>query len=613
MKKVQIRRFPVLAVLAVLAAAAVAAVVLFTRTPGYFRGQRHLLSPVLKPNDIGERSFFFSPPNFLLRLNAEQPSLTWTFDQELRGALEVSFLAFPKREAALVFTVTQDGGKGRQRRVYHEVVRRQEAGLIQRRCRVGVSLPAGGRLMFEARPVSEGKWPPCDIGITIPRIEIARRTPKPANLLIVSIDALRSDVLGVYQALAGRPPRHSASPELDRFAKQAVVFLNARTTQSATWPALASLHLSQYPHTHGVSFNGMYLDGDDDSIAMTLLQRGYDTRSFQNNAYELNIPGFEKKWKFLKDEHLIDFARKKISEKGRAPFFDWCHLWGVHAAYKPPLWAMEALKGKKLDPDFKLQFNTNKMMLGQMPYGPADVDAVRDLYAGALYYRDSLIKKLFDDLKARGLWDDTLIIVTADHGEELHDHNRYFYHNPSLYDSAIHVPLMIKFPRQHRQHLVEENVSLLDIFPTVYHYFVAPPSGGFSGLSLLDLLAGNEKPFRERILFAETEDSKIAAAIAGRRMLSFNPLGLVPLDHVGRPFPIAKLEFFDLETDPGERRNLTAADDPVRGRLLRAVESFLRECAAKKKARKGRKGKFEISDEMKKQAEEKLRSLGYIR
>jgi arylsulfatase A-like enzyme len=609
MKK--IRTFPVVLILAALVAAAIAAAFFFTRTPGYFHGQRHLLSPVLKPKNISERSFFFSPPNFLLRLDAEQPSLTWTFDHSVRGLLEVSFFAFPDMEAALTFTVTLDGGVGRQRKVIREVIRQQEAQLFWREYKVKVALPVGGKLKFEVRPAAETNWPSFNIGITVPRIVIAQKVSRPANLLIVSIDTLRSDMLGVYQTLAGKPPKKSASPELDRFAKEAVVFLNARTTHSATWPALTSLNLSQYPHTHGVSFNGQYLKGIDDSIALAMLKLGYNTLSFHKNAYALNIPGFEKKWNFLQDKHLVNFACSKISEMANEPFFFWCHLWGVHASYKPPLWAMEALKGKKLGPDFKLQYNTSKMMRGQIPYGPADVEAVRDLYAGALYYTDSLIKKLFAYIKASGLWDDTMIIVTADHGEELHDHNRFFYHYPSLYDSAIHVPLLVKFPHQHRQQLVEENVSLLDIFPTVYHYFIAPPPPNrFSGLSLLDLLTGIDKPFRERILFAETEGSKIAAAFSGRFKLSFNPLNLVPLGEGGRPFPIAKVEFFDLKTDPGERNNLAVASDAVRNRLLRATERFLREGT---QVRKGKRGKFEVSNKMKKQAEDKLRSLGYIR
>ena len=609
MKK--IRTFPAVITFTTLVALAITAAIYFTRTPVYFHGQRHRLSPVLKPQNVDERSFFFSQPNFLLRLDAEQPSLIWTFDQSVRGLLEVSFFAFPKGNMAITFTVTQDREDGRQRKVIHEVIRQTEARLFQRQYKVGVALPAGGKLKFEVRPAAETIWPSYNIGITIPRIEITQKTPRPANLLILSIDTLRSDTLGVYQTLAGKPPKQSASPELDRFAKEAVVFLNARTTQSATWPALTSLNLSQYPHTHGVSFNGNYLTGADDSIALALLKLGYNTRAFMRNAYALNIPGFEKKWQFFEDEQLIDFVRGKLSETADSLFFDWVHLWGVHADFRPPLWAMEALKGKKLGPDFKQHYDMNNMMLGQIPYGPADVEGVRGLYAGALYYTDSLIKKLFTDIKNRGLWDDTMIIVTSDHGEELHDHNRYFYHNPSLYDSAIRIPLLIKFPNQHRQHLVEENVSLLDIFPTIYHYFVAPPpSNRFSGLSLLALLAGADKPFRDRILFAETEDSKIAAAIFGRHKLSFNPLGLIPLNHVGRPFPIAKVEFFDLKTDPGEHNNLAAASDPMRSRLLRAVERFLREGRPKQK---GKRGKFEISDKMKKEAEEKLRSLGYIR
>jgi choline-sulfatase len=607
------KKKPILIVAAaVLLVAAATVFVLLIRTPVYLRPQRHVASPVLKPAGVSERSFFFAPPYFLMRLDAAQPAFAWQFAAPARGFLEVSFFAYPGAECALTFAVTQEESGGRKRKLVRERFRLDAERMLTRSFRAGVALPAGGRLRFEVLPEPGKPWPAFDIGISVPRIVTGTDDPPPANLLIVSIDTLRSDAVGVYRELAGRMPTHSPSPELDRFASEAVVFRNARTTQSATWPALASLHLSKYPKAHGITFNGYYLSEAYDSIAETMLERGYATVSLLNNAYELNIPGFEEKWKFLKDGHLAGFAPGKIGSQGGAPFFHWYHFWGVHANYKPPKWAMEQLQGRKLGDDFPLQYNTNKMLLGELPYGEREVEAVRGLYEGAMVYTDSLLKKIFDDLKRRGLWDRTLVIVTADHGEELHDHNRYFYHSPSLFDSAIHVPLLIKFPGQRRRILVEENVSLLDIFPTVYDYFIGdPPAGRFAGRTLLGLLRGEREPFRERVLLAEAENSQIAAAYSGRHKLIFNPRELTPLNHVGRPFPIAKVEFYDLQADPGEHRDLKADATPDRGRLLRAAEKFLREKAAPQRKRKG--GKVEISDEMKRQAEEKLRSLGYIR
>jgi choline-sulfatase len=601
----------ILGLLAVLVLAAAASFVLLRRTPDRFLRQRDVPAPVFKPSGLSERSFFYARPFFYIRLDSTQPAFEWRFDRPTRGYLEVSFFANPRQDSALAFIITQGGG-GRERKLAQKSLRSSAGQALRQSFRIGAALPAGSWLRFEVRPEPGAPWPQFDIGISVPRIVVERKAPGPANLLIISIDTLRSDALGVYQELAGLKPRRSPSPEIDRFAREAVVFRNARTTQSATWPALSSLHLSLYPKTHGVTANGEYLEAATDSIAQAMLEHGFATAALMNNAFELNIPGFEEKCRFLLDEDLAAVAPKKIAVYENAPFFHWYHFWGVHANYKPPRWAMEYLEGRTLGHEYRLRYNTNKMMLGKVRYGDREVAAVRKLYAGALVYTDSLIKKIFDDLKRRGLWDKTLIIITADHGEELHDHNRYFYHNPSLFDSAIHVPLLVKFPGQRHRKLVEENVSLLDLFPTIYDYYIAdPPRGRFAGLSLLPLLAGDDGAFRERILLAESEDSRIVAAYSGRNKLIFNPRGLTPLDHVGRPFPMAKFELYDLEADPGERRNLKAAAMSDRSRLLRAAEKFLR--AKPASAYKGKRGKVEISAEMKKQAEEQLRSLGYIR
>jgi choline-sulfatase len=608
------KKKPILLVLTavVVLGAAVAAGWMLTRPADAFRDQRRVASPVLKPVGVSERSFFFAPPYFLLRLNSTQPTFDWQVEHAQRGYLDFSFFAFPGPATTLTFVVRQDGGGRRSRKLLHEVVHLKEGRSLRRHFRFGVVLPADARLVFAVLPEAHASWPQFDIGMSVPRIDTGMDAPGPANLLIISIDALRSDALGIYQTLSGKPPIRSASPEIDRFAEEAVVFRNARTTQSTTWPALSSLHLSRYPKSHGVTANGKYLNQAFDSIADVMLERGYSTLSLMNNAYELNIPGFEEKRRFSRDGGLATFACKRIENSIGQPFFHWYHFWGVHANYKPPRWAMEYLEGRKLPDDFPLQYNTNKMMLGQIPYGPRDVEAVRGLYAGALVYTDSLLKKIFDELKRHGLWDKTLVIVTADHGEELHDHNRYFYHNPSLYGSAIRVPLLIKFPGQRRQHIVEADVSLLDVFPTLYDYFIAEPEAGhFAGRSLLKLLTGDDDGFRDRVLMAETEESQIAVAFSGRYKLLFNPKGLTPLNHVGLPFPVDKLEFYDLESDPGEHNKQINVNSNVRGRMLRAVEKFLREGGLP--ARSGKRGKVEITDEMKKEAEEKLRSLGYIR
>jgi choline-sulfatase len=507
--------------------------------------------------------------------------------------------------------VTLTNSRGREKKIVFDAWRKPQSEAIERHYECAVEVPAAAQVEFAALPETTSNWDGFDAGMTVPSLETAASGPGPSNVLIISVDALRSDFLGIYRTLAGRPPEQSFSPELDRLAESAVVFLNARTTQSATWPALSSLHLSEYTREHGVTRNREFLGTSGDSIATMLRGRGYDTLELAANGDALNIPGFEVKRRFASDNGLINFARKKIAGKSAAPFFHWYHLWGVHDPYAPPEWVMNKLESG--NPDYRYQlYSTDEMMRGRAPVGLREVEAVRRLYGGALFNVDFLLKALFDDLKQAGLWDETMIIVTADHGEELYDHNAYFYHNPSLYDSAVKIPLLIKFPRQRTQRVIEENVSLIDIFPTFLDYFCGPPAPGrFSGISLLELLRGRRGPFRERILMVETEDSRVVAAIRGHYKLIYNPQGLLPHNRLGLPFPIETLEFYDLQSDPGETHNLSGSGHAALRPLLVAADLFLRADQGRKKE-PGR-GKVEITDEQRKEAEDRLRSLGYIR
>jgi len=607
----------VLAMVLVGIAVVIGSVFLAGRKARFRSGEAERVSPVLKPADLSDRSFFLADGRYLLRLGPGQPNLRWKLDRPARGRLQVTFYAYADKKAKLPpfrFVVTASGSGGQEHTLVRETLRERSSGTLESRHDVEVSLPAGAEIEFGASIEADvaGAGAVVNAGITVPRIVTASTAPSPSSLLIISIDALRSDYLGVYRTLSGHPPNRSFSPELDRFAENAVVFRNARTVEAATWPALSALHLSKYPYQHGVTQNRTYLEMTGGSIGTLMRGLGFDTLSITANAYPLNIPGFEDKHHFFKDDaKILDFARKRLSEPADAPFFHWYHLWGCHDNYAPPQWVMKIIEQKNPGYIYR-RYKTNDMMLGRVPCGPEDIAAVRRLYGGALYYVDSLLKKFFDDLKRRGSWDETLIIVTADHGEELYDHHKFFYHSPSLYDSALRIPLLIKFPGQRGKRVVDENVSLIDILPTIHHYYAGlPDPGRFSGLSLLELLNGRREPFRERVLYAEADDSKIAAAVKGEYKLIYNPSGRISYTHVGLPFPFETMEFYDLRRDFGETRNLAGRNHPVLRQLLSEADRFLHAAATRKK--EGNKGKIELNEEQKKRADEDLRSLGYIR
>ena len=588
----------------------------WARRPAYLKGEAERISPVLKPSDLRDRSFFLRGIRYLIRLGPEDPALRWKLDRPAAGELEVTVYVMPKAAPVPVvtFSITASSGGAPPRTLYAKSWPSIPADKgIGQTIKAAVTLAAGDELEFRLSPDPLPGPGILSAGITVPRISVPDSGRRPSDLLIISIDALRRDALGVYQTLDGHPPALSLSPELDRFSENAVVFLNARTTQASTWPALSSLHLSAYPREHGVTENRQYLEGPGGSIASLMRGRGYATFALGSNAIALNIPGFEEKRQYFKaDEQLLEAARDKIADQAGKPFFHWYHLFGCHDNYFPPEWVMKIV-ARDIPGYVYRRVSTNNLMRQKVPPSAEQVAEVRRLYGGALYYVDSLLKKTFDDLKARGLWDETLIIVTADHGEELYDHNGYFHHSPSLYEGALRVPLLIKFPGQKGRRVVRENVSHIDLLPTLHHYFAGRPEAGrYEGLSLLDLLAGKKRPFEERVLFSEAEGSKVVAAVLGNRKLIYNPSGVMPHTPLGHPFPMGPIEFYDLEKDPGETHNLSGTDHPVLRRLLAETNRYIR-LAMEPRVRKAEKGGVELSDEERREAEEALRTLGYIK
>jgi len=612
-----VSRKTVLVGIVVLAVAAVSGVVLWQRfgsLPSYARGESDRVSPVLKPSGLETRNFFLAGERYLVRLNPENPSLLWKIDRPVAGELEVAFRAVLKGEAAPAFdfsaSVTE--GNGRVRELFSKAWLPSPGKAVGQNFKVPVSVAEGAAIEFRLAPPAASDPSIMDAGITIPSIKTRGSGPQPSNLLIISIDALRQDTLGVYQALSGHPPALSFSPELDRFSEDAVVFLNARTIQPSTWPALSSLHLSAYPAGHGVTENRIFLEAPGASIATLMRDRGYGTFAI-GSAMNVNIPGFEKKRRYYRaDARLLAAGRTAFAAQAGAPFFHWYHLIGCHDQYSPPEWVMKIVA--RDDPGYVYKkVSTNDMMLGKAPCGPAEVAVVRRIYGGTLFYTDSLLKETFDDLKRRGLWDDTLVIVTADHGEELYDHHGFFHHSPSLYDGALRVPLLIKFPHQRGRRVVAENVSLIDILPTIHHYFAGRPKPGrYAGMSLLDLLAGKSRAFRKRVLFAEAENSRVVAAVLGNYKLIHNPAGIIPRTPLGHPFPMGPVEFYDLVKDPRETTNLAVTDHPVLRRLLAETSRYIREAQVPRHER-AKGGNVELSEQERREAEEILRSLGYIK
>ena len=600
--------------------------------------QQELLNiPVWKPKKVfADNRFFFAGNRFVIDLKNNQGVFKWKVPENCVGDLSFRTHVFLPEETKgqnddkdLVLPEAQITVKRKNASQEKTLLTHKMTDLnFRNRLAFGkgfqknISVNRGDTLEFRIKlSLKQLDNREISYGITVPRLVnpslLTEQSYK--NLIIISIDTLRADYLGIYQKLAGKDIDFSFSPNLDAFAEQSVVFLNASTPETATWPALASLLVSRYPFEHGVLYNGEFLRSNFDSIATHMLDLGYQTLSLHGNAYRLNIAGIEEKYNFFNNDFgLIDSAIKRLKQNENRPFFHWYHFMGVHADYKPPLWVHHIVSEQKnmTDEELTKRYDLFKIMQGKEELNDELLQHIKSSYAGELYHLDFELKRIFDYLKRHGLWDKSFIIILSDHGEDLYEHNDYFFHYPSLYNTSTRVPLMIKFPGQKKQIMIPEQVSLLDIFPTVAEFYATTEGttdlSTFSGLSLLDLLNGNKKPFQDRVLFAGIEKFEILAAMHKNWKLIYNPNNITPITNAQTPYPLEEVELYDLSADPDEKENIAGKHYTIAKDLIDDIVAFRKEHVLQKKVAE-KEGQIKIDEKQKKEAIEALKALGYIK
>ncbi|MCH7873488.1 MAG: sulfatase, partial [Planctomycetes bacterium] len=292
------------------------------------------------------------------------------------------------------------------------------------------------------------------------------------NVLLVTLDTTRADRLGCYGYDA------AGTPTLDALAKQGIRFDDAVTVAPVTLPSHASILTGLAPHHHGVRNNGgFHLEPTHVTLAEVLSDRGYQTAAFIA-AFVLDARyGLDQGFDVYNDDVALDssntieaFARP-IYERSATrvtsdavswlgardrtrPFFCWVHYFDPHKPYHAP-------------PPFDARFRNRP-------------------YDGEIAYMDAQIGRLVQALKREGAWDNTLIVVVADHGEGLGDHGEAT-HAKLIYDSVMRVPLIMACPGLFEQSYIVDDVvvSVTDIFPTVLDLLGMEIPVDVDGLSLL--------------------------------------------------------------------------------------------------------------------------------
>lgn len=434
---------------------------------------------------------------------------------------------------------------------------------------------------------------------SVPVVAPARSGPD-KNLVLVSIDTLRPDHLHAY----GYP--RETSPHLDRLAGRGLLFRNAETVQSATWPALTSLHTSLYPSSHGVIWNGQDPSEDLVTLAEVLRQKGYSTSAFLANMRRRHR-GFSRIFmsrrggdQALEDRIAVEEAIRQLHRERRRPFFLWLHLLSPHAPYTPP-------------PPYDTAFTrpgASSVSAGiealalvrekNLPLTEGDLAHVVGLYDGEVAWVDELVGRLLAALRELDLEENTLVALTADHGEDLYEHNRYFFHSPSIYGSSIRIPLILALPGVLPEGVVTDHpASLVDVAPTVLGLLGIPSLPQFQGQDLLPRRALPARPVRTTA-FSETHGTIYALSTAEWRFI-YNPGKLHPAAP-GGPYPIGEVELYRLPDDPREQRNLA----PSRPDLVRVLTGEV--VAWKTRYAGGQRPQRDVDP----QTAEELRALGYV-
>jgi arylsulfatase A-like enzyme len=375
---------------------------------------------------------------------------------------------------------------------------------------------------------------------------------KGANVLYVILDAAGARHFSSYGA------SRATTPEIDRIASEGVLFENAYTVASFTLLAMSSAWTSAYPtqHHNGVPYDAP-LPKDRLTLAELLGANGIHTAGFVSNGVAGTGFGLDRGFAEFEEvyrrfgSHAGAFRNvlpSWFSSNTARRFFAYVHFREPHFAYDPPppfntMFGPDAPLTKTMKTKFDWITDVN---WGRVQPSDAEVEHLRRLYDGNLAYVDREVGAIRRDLESAGLWDKTLVIVSADHGDQLYEHG-YIGHLGQVYEQVLRIPLVVKFPKGVGPVGLRLGgfVDTLDIAPTIADAFGVLGHGGsdqaFHGRSLLPVVLGAPgKP----AVFSRCADAQPKYALRS------GPLKTIY--HTARD----EAELYDVVADPDERNDL---------------------------------------------------------
>ncbi len=407
------------------------------------------------------------------------------------------------------------------------------------------------------------------------------------DVLLLLVDALRADHVGAY----GYP--RPTTPAIDALARDAVVFEQAVSQSTFTKTSIASLFTGLFPYRHGV-YRGSQRENPTKvtsdilpqrltTLAELLRDHGYLTAAWVQNSHLRKFMGFAQGFVTYHDqqgpveriagkvEHFLDLAAR------REGVFVYAHFIDLHDPYRPPppYAAMFGAPGDDAYAGIDLAewgAYLAELREGKRQLEPAQAERLAALYDGQIRRVDDRLGRLFARLRRLGLYDSTLIVLTADHGDGFLEHG-FISHSTTPYEELVRVPLIVKLPAgRGAGSRIGTQSRLVDVLPTVLELAGIRETLDIDGCSLVPLLRGEAQ-----------RDSACGVAVSeiadqdGEPTLALRTAAAKFIRRPGQPD-----ELYDLATDPGETRNVAGtglAEEPVLARMAAGIAEARRQAA----------------------------------
>ncbi len=402
--------------------------------------------------------------------------------------------------------------------------------------------------------------------VAVPRVELGA-LPQARHVVVLCIDTMRASKLKPYNS-----GTRVDTPAFDAVAAAGTVFEHAQSPENWTKPAVASILTSTFPATHGAKNDASRLPQSLTTLGEVYKDAGFATSSFIANGYVSRAFGFDQGW-----DHYTNYIREQRSTEAENVFgeaaewieehhdddrmFVYIQTIDPHVPYDPP---DEYLHRYDARTDYagQVQNRRTHLLLEDAKKNPpavtfdaSDRRRLEALYDGEVSYHDAQLAEFLEKMDDLGLTDDTIFVITSDHGEEFDDHGSWG-HGHSIFQELLHVPLVVRWPGvTEAGSRVAQTVSTMDIGPTILEATGVAVPETFEGRSLMGFLRG-APPAGPHVAFSDFQENRRVIRGGDWKLILRSSLTYV---------------LFDLGSDPNERRELNGRNNPVAMRYLRIL------------------------------------------